>query len=128
MAVEVTTKAVDSFFPYQMLWFLISSPAQFERLGRNWDRFAQEPSGTGPFRLARLVPRERAELVRNPTYWNPARMPKVDRLILVVAPEPVTRTNALLTGQLDLIENPAPDLLPRLRQGGTRIVENVTPH
>src|SRR5207342_1178711 len=26
--VEITTKAVDSFFPYQMLWFLVSSPAQ----------------------------------------------------------------------------------------------------
>src|SRR3712207_1758244 len=76
MTVEVTTKAVDSFFPYQMLWFLLSSPAQYERVDRNWDRFAQEPSGTGPFRLARLVPRERAELVKNTAYWNPARMPK----------------------------------------------------
>ena len=28
LTVEVATKAVDSFFPYQMLWFLISSPAQ----------------------------------------------------------------------------------------------------
>ena len=25
--VEITTKVVDSFFPYQMLWFLVSSPA-----------------------------------------------------------------------------------------------------
>ena len=128
VTVEVTTKAVDSFFPYQMLWFLISSPAQYEKLGRSWDRFALEPSGTGPFRLARLVPRERAELVRNPSYWNPRRMPKLDRLILVCAPEAVTRTNALLTGQLDLIETPAPDLLPRLQQSGMRIVQNVTPH
>ncbi|RAI58255.1 ABC transporter substrate-binding protein [Roseicella frigidaeris] len=128
MTVEVTTRTVDSIFPYQMLWFLISSPAQYERLGRSWERFAQEPSGTGPFRLARLVPRERAELVRNPDYWNPARRPKLDRLILVVAPEAVTRTNALLTGQLDLIETPAPDLVPRLRQAGMRITENVTPH
>ncbi len=128
MTVEVTTRAVDSFFPYQMLWFLISSPAQYERLGRSWDRFAQEPSGTGPFRLARLVPRERAELVRNPTYWNAARAPKLDRIILVVAPETVTRTNAILTNQVDIIEAPAPDLLPRLRQAGVRIIENVTPH
>jgi peptide/nickel transport system substrate-binding protein len=128
MTVEVTTRAVDSFFPYQMLWFLISSPAQYERLGRSWDRFAQEPSGTGPFRLARLVPRERAELVRNPTYWNPARMPKVDRVILVVAPETTTRTNALIAGQLDLVEAPAPDLVPRLRQAGAQIMQNVTPH
>jgi peptide/nickel transport system substrate-binding protein len=126
--VEVTTKAVDSFFPYQMLWFLISSPAQYERVGRNWDRFAQEPSGTGPFRLARLVPRERAELVRNAAYWNPARMPKADRIVLVCAPEAVTRTNALLTGQVDAIEAPAPDLLPRLQAGGARLVQNVTPH
>jgi peptide/nickel transport system substrate-binding protein len=48
MTVEVTTKAVDSFFPYQMLWFLISSPAQYEKLGRNWDRFAQEPPAPVP--------------------------------------------------------------------------------
>lgn len=128
MTVEVTTRTVDSFFPYQMLWFLISSPAQYERLGRSWDRFAQEPSGTGPFRLARLVPRERAELVRNPTYWNAARAPKLDRIVLIVAPETVTRTNAILTNQVDIIESPAPDLLPRLRQGGVRIIENVTPH
>ncbi|MBR0653898.1 ABC transporter substrate-binding protein [Plastoroseomonas arctica] len=128
MTVEVTTRAVDSIFPYQMLWFLISSPAQFERLGRNWDRFASEPSGTGPFRLARLVPRASAELVKHAGYWNPARMAKVDRLILVCAPEAITRSNALLTGQVDLIETPAPDVVARLRQGGNRIVENVTPH
>ena len=128
MTVEVTTRVVDSIFPYQMLWFLISSPAQFERLGRNWDRFAAEPSGTGPFRAGRLVPRASLELLRNPGYWNPARMAKVDRLILVCAPEAITRSNALLTGQVDLIETPAPDVVARLRQGGARIVENVTPH
>lgn len=128
MTVEVTTRVVDSIFPYQMLWFLISSPAQFERVGRNWDRFAAEPSGTGPFRAGRLVPRASLELLRNPGYWNPARMAKVDRLILVCAPEAITRSNALLTGQVDLIETPAPDVVARLRQGGARIVENVTPH
>jgi peptide/nickel transport system substrate-binding protein len=33
--VEITTKTVDSFFPYQMLWFLVSSPAQYEKLGKD---------------------------------------------------------------------------------------------
>src|SRR5688572_8575732 len=64
--IEITTKDVDSFFPYQMLWFLVSSPAQYEKAGKDWDKFAAAPSGTGPFRLDRLVPRERVELVRNP--------------------------------------------------------------
>ncbi|MBC9884149.1 ABC transporter substrate-binding protein, partial [Bradyrhizobium sp. INPA01-394B] len=36
--VEITTKTVDSFFPYQMLWFLVSSPAQYEKLGKDWDK------------------------------------------------------------------------------------------
>ncbi|MFC7474627.1 ABC transporter substrate-binding protein [Dankookia sp. GCM10030260] len=128
MTVEVTTKAVDSIFPYQMLWFLVSSPAQYEKLGRSWERFAQEPSGTGPFRAGKLVPRASLELLRNPAYWDPKRMAKVDRIVLVVAPDTVTRTNALLTGQVDLIETPAPDLVPRLKQSGMRIMENVTPH
>lgn len=128
MTVEVTTKAVDSIFPYQMLWFLISSPAQYEKLGRSWERFANEPSGTGPFRMGRLVPRASVELLRNTSYWNLARMAKVDRIVLVCAPEAVTRSNALLTGQVDLIETPAPDIVPRLRQSGARIMENITPH
>jgi peptide/nickel transport system substrate-binding protein len=126
--VEVTTKAVDSLFPYQMLWFLISSPTQYEKLGKSWEKFAFEPSGTGPFKLAKLVPRASAELVRNDTYWNPARRAKAARIILVCAPDAVTRTNALISGQVDMIETPAPDMVPQLKQSGARLMENVTPH
>ena len=128
MTVEVKTKVVDALFPYQMLWFLVSSPAQFEKLGKDWNKFASEPSGTGPFKLARLVPRERAELVRNEAYWNPKRIPKADRMILVVAPEGATRTAALLSGQVDLIETPTPDTVDRLTKSGMKIAQNVTPH
>lgn len=128
MTVEITTKAVDAFFPYQMLWFLVSSPAQWEKLGRDWDKVASQPSGTGPFKLDRLVPRESAELVRNPDYWDKTRLAKVDRLILVPLPDDLTRTNALLAGQVDLIETPAPDAVPKLKASGMRIVDNVTPH
>jgi peptide/nickel transport system substrate-binding protein len=116
--VEITTKAVDSFFPYQMLWFLIGSPAQYEKMGRDWNKVAEKPSGTGPFRLENLVPRERAELVRNADYWDRTRLAKVDRMILI----------PLLSGQVDLIETPAPDSVPQLKRAGMKIVENVTPH
>ncbi len=43
-------------------------------------------------------------------------------------PEALTRTNALLAGQVDLIETPAPDAVPQLKAAGMRIVDNVTPH
>jgi len=126
--VEITTKEVDSLFPYQMLWFLVSSPAQYEKLGGDWNKFASEPSGTGPFKLDRLVPRERAELVKNPDYWDKKRLPKTDRLILIPIPEALSRTSALLSGQVDIIETPAPDAVPKLKSAGMRIVDNVTPH
>jgi peptide/nickel transport system substrate-binding protein len=128
MEVEIKTKAVDALFPYQMLWFLVSSPTQWEKLGKDWNKFASEPSGTGPFRLARLVPRERAELVKNEGYWNPRRLPKTDRLILVVAPEDSARTAALLSNAVDMIETPPPDAVARLKQGGMKIEQNITPH
>ena len=128
MEVEIKTKAVDALFLYQMLWFMVSSPAQWEKLGKDWNKFASEPSGTGPFKLARLVPRERAELVKNDGYWNPKRLPKSDRLILVVAPEDSARTAALLSGQVDMIETPPPDAVARLKQGGMKIEQNITPH
>jgi peptide/nickel transport system substrate-binding protein len=126
--VEIVTKSADSMFLYQLPWFLMSSPAQFKAVGSNWDAFASHPSGTGPFKLDRLVPRERADLVRNPDYWDPARRPQVDRLVLIPIPDSVTRTNALMTGQVDLIESPAPDMVPQLESRGFRIVKNVTPH
>ena len=126
--VEITTKTVDSFFPYQMLWFLVSSPAQYEKLGKDWDKFASQPSGTGPFKLTKLVPRELAELSKNEDYWDKKRIPKVDKLVLIPMPEALTRTNALLAGQVDLIETPAPDAVPQLKAAGMRIVDNITPH
>jgi peptide/nickel transport system substrate-binding protein len=127
-SVEITTKDVDALFPYQLPWFLVSSPTQWEKLGKDWAKFAYQPSGTGPFKLDKLVPRERAELVKNAAYWDPKRMAKTDRIILLPIPEALTRTNALLSGQVDLIETPPPDVVDRLKKGGFRMVTNVTPH
>jgi peptide/nickel transport system substrate-binding protein len=126
--VEITTKTVDSFFPYQMLRFLVSSPVQYEKVGKDWDKFASDPSGTGPFKLTKLVPHELAELSKNENYWDTKRVPKVDKLVLLPMPESLTRTNALLAGQVDLIEAPAPDAVPQLKAAGMKIVDNVTPH
>ena len=128
MTVQVTTKAVDALFPYQLLWFLVSSPSQYEKLGGSWEKFGFAPSGTGPFRMGKLTPRTSLELLRNPDYWDKSRIAKLDRLVLVCAPEDLGRTNALLSGQLDLIETPAPDAVPQLKTRGMKIVGNVTPH
>jgi len=53
------------------------------------------------------VPRERLELEVNKAYWNPKRMPKIDKLVLLPMPEPTTRLAALRSGQVDWIESRA---------------------
>src|SRR4029078_2217827 len=57
-----------------------------------------------------------------------ARVPKLDRVLLFPIPEAPARTAALLAGQVDWIEVPAPDAIPRLKQGGMSIVTNKYPH
>lgn len=126
--VEIATKDVDALFPYQLPWFLIGSPAQWERLGRDWAKVAMQPSGTGPFKLDKLVPRERADLVKNTAYWDKTRLARTDRIVLIPIPDAVTRANALLNGQVDIIETPPPDMLPQLKASGFKLVQNVTPH
>ena len=126
--VEIKTKKPDSVLPYNLANIYFSSPKRWEELGKDWGKFASQPSGTGPWILKTLVPRERAELVKNPNYWDPKRIPKSDRLILQPMPDANTRVAALLSGQIDWVEAPPPDAIPRLKAQGMQIVTNAYPH
>ncbi|NLS75556.1 ABC transporter substrate-binding protein, partial [Bradyrhizobium brasilense] len=66
--------------------------------------------------------------VKNENYWDKARVPKADKMVLLPMPEANARTAALLSGQVNWIETPAPDAVPQLKAAGMRIVDNVTPH
>ena len=126
--VELVTKVPDAVFPYQLAGIVFSSPKRWDDVGKSWAEFAKKPSGTGPWMLDKLVARERAELLKNPNYWDPKRVPKSDRLVLLCMPDSSTRTAALLSGQVDFIEAPPPDAVPRLKKDGMQIVTNVYPH
>ena len=120
---------MNSLFPYDMSYiFYLQPDATGRSRARTGSRSALQPSGTGPFKVDRVVPRERLELSRNAGYWDKARVPKLDKVLLFPMPEAATRTAALLAGQVDWIEVPAPDAIPRLKQGGMTIVTNKYPH
>jgi peptide/nickel transport system substrate-binding protein len=91
--IDIVTKVEDALFPYQLPWFLISSPTQWSKT-KDWNKFSYEPSGTGPFKLEKLVPRERAELVKFNDYWDKSRLAQTDRVILMTIPDVLTRVNA----------------------------------
>jgi peptide/nickel transport system substrate-binding protein len=126
--VEFTTKEPDSLFPYQLPRLLMASPAQYEKLGKNWNEFRQHPSGTGPWRMGNLVPRQRLELTPNKNYWDKDRIPKLDRLVLLPIPEVSARTAALLSGRVDWVESPSPDTVEKLKAAGMIVSTNAMPH
>ena len=126
--VAFETKVPDSLFPYELSYVLMISPCRAKELKYNWAEYAKHPSGTGPYRFAREIPHQRMELVPNKDYWDKARVPHQDMLVLIPMPEASTRTAALLSGQVNWIEAPSPDAIARLKSAGMRIVLNAYPH
>lgn len=128
LTLEIVTQEPDSLLPYQMAWIVVSSPAQWAAVGKSWDAFLKKPAGTGPWKLVSYQPRERAVLARHAEYWNKARVPKLDQLVLLPMPEATSRVAALRSGQVDWIEAPPPDALASLKSAGFSIASNVYPH
>ncbi|MFD0981459.1 ABC transporter substrate-binding protein [Tropicimonas aquimaris] len=125
---EITTKTPDATLPYQLAWILMSSKANWEALDKDWEKVAATPSGTGPWKLETFVPRERAEMVPNADYWDDTRIPKLDKMVLIPLPEPNARAAALMSGQVDWIEAPAPDTIPAMEGNGFVVSSNAYPH
>src|ERR1700741_3552868 len=141
MTVEFTTKEPDSFLPINLTNLFMASPAKWQKLydaaeGADakaksqaaWGAFARDASGTGPWKMSKFRPRERLGLVKNDGYWDKARVPKTDKMLLLPMPEANARTAALLSGQVDWIEAPAPDAVAEIKQRGFVITSNEEPH
>ena len=143
LTVELTTSEPDSFLPLNLTNLFMASPVHWEaklkavpasvtdpaeRAKQAWAAFAADASGTGPFRMSRFVPRERLEMTKNTAYWDASRRPTIDKVVLLPLPEANARTAALLSGQVDWIEAPAPDALDQIRSRGFKLYSNPQPH
>ncbi len=76
-------------------------------------RLSREAIGTGPFKLVSYEPDQRIVVARNPAYYDPAR-PHLDRIEVMVYPDPTAQASALLAGDTDLMANTTPSEFPRL--------------
>jgi ABC-type transport system substrate-binding protein len=127
--VAITTTRPASYFPYMAVYLLFTSPASFEKAGRDWAKVAILPAaGTGPFRIIKIVPRQEADLARWDGYWDAAKMAKVDNVVLMPIPEPNSRLAALRSGQVDWIEVPPADGIASLKSAGFTITTGSYPH
>ncbi len=141
LTVELTSSEPDAFLPINLTNLFMASPAHWQKkfdaataatpadkARAAWIAFAADASGTGPFKMARFVPRERLEVTAHKTYWDAKRVPKIDRVVMLPMPEANARTAALLSGQVDWIEAPSPDAMAAITQRGHKVYFNQQPH
>lgn len=96
-----------------------------ERFSSAWgvDSDPAQIIGTGPFRIAKYLPGERVELVRNERYWQRdgegRRLPYMQRIIFLIIPNPDLRLLKFLEGETDfhgLSGVDYPLLAPKMRE------------
>ncbi len=122
---KFTLKQPSVLFPtYSLMWSLnggAEPPELVEKYGKS---FTNNPVGTGPFKFVEQVPKEKIILEKNPNYWggeegkikDGKRMPKYDRLLLTVVPDPTTRRIMLEKGEIDIAGGLPTDVVEDLKK------------
>ncbi len=110
--VRVTTDRPNPLLPGQFTNVFILSKAMAGATPEDFSS-ARATVGTGPFRLVSFRYGDTAVLEPNPYYWGPASPWK--RVTIRVIGNDASREAALLSGDVDLIENVPPEDVVRLR-------------
>jgi peptide/nickel transport system substrate-binding protein len=118
LTVEIATRTTDAVLPKRLSLIMMVPPKAWAAAGP--EGFAQAPIGTGSYVLkdwgrstARTI------VLANPTSW---RKPiAVDRVEIIPLKEPVSRIQALTSGQVDVTQGLGHDDLPDLEAAGFKI-------
>jgi len=90
---------------------------------------AREANGTGPYMLKSRQPDVKTVLVKNPNWWGiKAGLfdGNVDEVVFTPIGSDATRLAALISGEIDLINDPPPQDVPRLSQTpNIKVIEGV---
>jgi peptide/nickel transport system substrate-binding protein len=99
----------------------IISKAAFEEIGA--DEFSSNPMGTGPFAFEKWVKGEYVLLKANKEHWRGA--PAFESVEFREIPDDIARLAALKSGEVDIIVNVSPDLIPDISKEPNLVVETV---
>ena len=104
----------------------IVSPKAVEQWGKDYGR---HPVGTGPFKFVEWKEADAIALERNPNYFEPGAdgkpLPYLDRVQLKFIIEPSTLLAALVSGEMDGINNISPQFMPTVRKNPNLTVYSV---
>jgi peptide/nickel transport system substrate-binding protein len=113
LTVRIKTTSPDPLLPTRMSRYpaYIVPPKYVKEVGN--DKFATHPVGTGPYKFTEFVPDQHVILEANKDYWRGS--PSIDKVTWRAIPDGTARITALLTGEVDLIENVPVDIAPMIK-------------
>ena len=90
---------------------------------------AREANGTGPYMLKTRQPDVKTVLVKNPNWWGIKAglfEGNVDEVVFTPINSDATRLAALISGEIDVINDPPPQDVPRLKQTpNIKVIEGI---
>ena len=101
LTVEIKTPFPYAALPNDLAAILILSEAHAKAVGDT--ELDSSPMGTGPYKLGEWIKEDHITLLANPDYYMGA--PKIDTVTFRPITNPATRTAALLTGELDIVQD-----------------------
>ena len=121
LTVQVKTKGANLVFPNNLTNMFIMSAAWAKAnkaetpqdvTGKGENFSTRNVNGTGPFTLATREIDRRTVLKQNPAYWGKGQFPmEVTELVYLPIKSPATRVAALLSGEVDFVQDvPAQDV------------------
>jgi ABC-type transport system substrate-binding protein len=105
------SKPAPPFFLQILAVFSFGIPSP-QALDEHGAEFARHPVGSGPFRFVSWSPKTEIVLHRNDDYWDGA--PKLKQVIFQPSENPTVRTERLMAGAADVIDNIDPLTIPRI--------------
>jgi len=118
--VVVTLNAANADFPYLMSdYHLPILPSAEGKIDPNTS------DGTGGYIVESYEPGVQATVNRNPNYWKADRA-HFDQIIMLTILDPAARLNALMTGEVDLIDQVDPAAIALLEGRGVSKILSVS--
>lgn len=102
------------------VFFLIKMGFWYGRVHQAGWNFKNGSGGTGPFKSRTFTPSQGFQYVRNPNYWQ-SGLPYLDGITGIVVTEPSTKAQALLNGDMDMIDPPSFPAVPQFARAKDRV-------
>ncbi len=104
--------------PYTTFLLALDSTSNIYLVPENFD--PTHPVGSGPFMFESFTPGQQSVFARWDEYWDQP-FPYVDKLVMVDFSDQTSQVNALLSGQVDCVNQLSADVVTAVTSGGKKV-------